>query len=78
MWIRIATLNDVVPADNKKGYDVRDVITKVVDFGDFLEVQSGYAMNIVVGFARIAGRHDRDHRQPAVGAGRRAGYQCVE
>ena len=50
------TLDDVVPADNKKGYDVRDVITKVVDFGDFLEVQSGYAMNIVVGFARIAGR----------------------
>ena len=49
-------LDDVVPADNKKGYDVRDVITKVVDFGDFLEVQSGYAMNIVVGFARIAGR----------------------
>ena len=35
---------------------MRDVITKVVDFGDFLEVQSGYAMNIVVGFARIAGR----------------------
>jgi methylmalonyl-CoA carboxyltransferase large subunit len=49
-------LDDVVPADNKKGYDVRDVIAKVVDFGDFLEVQSGYAMNIVVGFARIAGR----------------------
>jgi len=50
------SLDDVVPADNKKGYDVRDVITKVVDFADFLEVQSGYAMNIVVGFARIAGR----------------------
>ena len=49
-------LDDVVPADNKKGYDVRDVIAKVVDFADFLEVQSGYAMNIVVGFARIAGR----------------------
>jgi len=49
-------LNDVVPAEGKKGYDVREVITKVVDFGDFLEVQSGYAMNIVVGFARIAGR----------------------
>jgi methylmalonyl-CoA carboxyltransferase large subunit len=49
-------LDEVVPADNKKGYDVRDVILKVVDFGDFLEVQSGYAMNIVVGFARIAGR----------------------
>src|SRR5208337_102815 len=49
-------LDDVVPADGKKAYDVREVITKVVDFGDFLEVQSGYAMNIVVGFARIAGR----------------------
>jgi methylmalonyl-CoA carboxyltransferase large subunit len=49
-------LDEVVPADNKKGYDVRDVIAKVVDFGDFLEVQSGYAMNIVVGFGRIAGR----------------------
>jgi methylmalonyl-CoA carboxyltransferase large subunit len=50
------TLDGIVPADNKKGYDVRDLIAKVVDFGDFLEVQSGYAMNIVVGFARIAGR----------------------
>src|SRR6185295_20007881 len=50
------SLDEVVPAEIKKGYDVRDVITKVVDFGDFLEVQSGYAMNIVVGFARIAGR----------------------
>jgi methylmalonyl-CoA carboxyltransferase large subunit len=49
-------LDSIVPADNKKGYDVRDVIAKVVDFADFLEVQSGYAMNIVVGFARIAGR----------------------
>ncbi len=49
-------LDAIVPTDNKKGYDVRDVIAKVVDFGDFLEVQSGYAMNVVVGFARIAGR----------------------
>jgi methylmalonyl-CoA carboxyltransferase large subunit len=49
-------LDDVVPAEIKKGYDVRDVIRKVVDFGDFLEVQSGYAMNIVVGFGRVSGR----------------------
>jgi methylmalonyl-CoA carboxyltransferase large subunit len=49
-------LDDVVPTDSKKGYDVREVIGKVVDFGDFLEVQAGYAMNMVVGFARIAGR----------------------
>ncbi len=49
-------MDDIVPAEIKKGYDVREVIAKVVDFGDFFEVQSGYAMNIVVGFARIAGR----------------------
>ena len=49
-------LDGIVPVDGKKGYDVRDVIQRIVDFGDFLEVQSGYAANIVVGFARIAGR----------------------
>ena len=49
-------LDGVVPTETKKGYDVRDVITRVVDFADFLEVQSGYATNIVIGFARIAGR----------------------
>ncbi|HUA62463.1 MAG TPA: carboxyl transferase domain-containing protein [Verrucomicrobiae bacterium] len=50
------SLDDVVPVDGKKSYDVRDVISKVVDFGDFLEVQAGYAANIVVSFARINGR----------------------
>jgi methylmalonyl-CoA carboxyltransferase large subunit len=49
-------LNEVIPADPKQGYDVRDVITGVVDRGDFLEVQAGYARNIVVGFGRILGR----------------------
>jgi methylmalonyl-CoA carboxyltransferase large subunit len=63
-------LNDVVPTDGKKGYDVREVIAKVVDFADFLEVQSGYAMNIVVGFARIAGRTiGIIANQPSVNAG---------
>ena len=50
------SLEDIVPTDVKKGYEIREVIAKVVDFGDFLEVQSGYAPNIVVGFGRIAGR----------------------
>ncbi|MBI2478016.1 MAG: acyl-CoA carboxylase subunit beta [Planctomycetia bacterium] len=49
-------LNDILPTDPKKGYDVRDVIAGIVDQGDLLEVQSGYAMNMVVGFARILGR----------------------
>src|SRR5208282_1123735 len=49
-------LTSILPEDPKRGYDVRKVITGVVDHGDFLEVQAGYAMNIVVGFARILGR----------------------
>jgi methylmalonyl-CoA carboxyltransferase large subunit len=49
-------LNDVLPVDPKKGYDVRNVISGIVDQGDLLEVQAGYAMNMVVGFARILGR----------------------
>ena len=63
-------LDEAVPTEVKKGYDVREVINRVVDFGDFLEVQSGYAMNIVVGFARIAGRTiGIIANQPAVQAG---------
>ncbi len=63
-------LDEIVPVDGKKGYDVRQVITGVVDFGDFLEVQAGYAMNIVVGFARITGRTvGVIANQPAVQAG---------
>ncbi|PIE21046.1 MAG: methylmalonyl-CoA carboxyltransferase [Arachnia propionica] len=49
-------LRDMVPVEGKKGYDVRDVIAKLVDHADFLEVQAGWATNIVVGFARINGR----------------------
>ncbi len=48
-------LNSIIPDDNKKGYDVREVITNLVDAGDFLEVQAGFAMNVVIGFARITG-----------------------
>ncbi len=49
-------LCELVPTDPKKGYDIRGVITRLIDFGDFFEVQAGYAANIVVGFARITGR----------------------
>jgi methylmalonyl-CoA carboxyltransferase large subunit len=45
-----------VPVDPRQGYDMRQVIAGVADQGDFLEVQAGYAMNMVVGFARILGR----------------------
>jgi len=46
---------DIVPAEPKKGYDVRDVIRRVADNADFLEAQSAYAPNIVVGFGRVNG-----------------------
>ncbi len=49
-------LNNVVPLNMNKGYDVRDIIKLVFDNGEFLEVQSLYATNIVVGFARLNGR----------------------
>jgi methylmalonyl-CoA carboxyltransferase large subunit len=49
-------LASTVPVEPKQGYDMRKVITGVVDGGDFLEVQAGYAMNMVVGFARLLGR----------------------
>ena len=49
-------LAGIVPVKGKKGYDVREVILRVIDRADFLEVQAGYAGNIVVGFGRITGR----------------------
>ena len=45
-----------VPTNPNKPYDVRDVITTVVDGGEFLEVQKYFAQNIVVGFARLQGQ----------------------
>lgn len=49
-------LNDVVPVDPKVAYDVRKVVTRVVDSQDFLEIQPGFAPNLVIGFARLQGR----------------------
>jgi propionyl-CoA carboxylase beta chain len=51
-----AALDDVVPRDPAKPYDIKKIISAVVDDGQFLEVQPEYAMNIVCGFARLDGR----------------------
>ncbi|HHY36473.1 MAG TPA: methylmalonyl-CoA carboxyltransferase [Firmicutes bacterium] len=51
-----ASLREIVPPEPNRAYDVRDIITRVVDKGDFLEVQPYYAQNIVIGFARLNGR----------------------
>jgi methylmalonyl-CoA carboxyltransferase large subunit len=49
-------LNGIVPVDNKAVYDVRDVISRVVDYQDFLEIQPEFAANIIIGFGRLQGR----------------------
>jgi len=51
-----AALNSVVPEDPMKPYDIKDVIHAIVDDGEFFEVHEHFAGNIVVGFARLAGR----------------------
>jgi len=51
-----AELEKVVPAESSQPYDIKDVITRVIDDGYFFEVHEHYARNIVVGFARLNGR----------------------
>ena len=63
-------LDDIVPAEPDVPYDIRDLAARVVDDGYLFEVQRHYAQNIVVGFARLAGRPvGLVANQPAVLAG---------
>ena len=48
-------MDDVVPEDPRKGYDVKDVIARLVDPASFLEVQEAFGRSIVTGFARLGG-----------------------
>ena len=48
-------LGNLLPVESKVGYDMRAIIIRVLDHQDFLEVQPGFAPNIVVGFGRIQG-----------------------
>jgi propionyl-CoA carboxylase beta chain len=49
-------LDTIIPDSPNQPYDMHEVIAKVVDDGDFLEVQQLFAPNILIGFARIEGR----------------------
>jgi propionyl-CoA carboxylase beta chain len=65
-----AELDAIVPDDPHRPYDMHDVISRVVDGGEFLEIQPGWAQNIIVGFARFGGRSvGIVAQQPAVLAG---------
>ena len=50
-----AELDSLVPDNPNKPYNIKDVIRRVVDDGDFFEVQEHWAQNILIGFARLGG-----------------------
>jgi propionyl-CoA carboxylase beta chain len=50
------SLDTLVPENPNKPYDMKELILKVVDEGDFFEIQEAYARNIITGFGRIEGR----------------------
>jgi propionyl-CoA carboxylase beta subunit len=49
------SLDTLIPANPNKPYDMRELIAKVVDDGDFFELQPSFAKNIIIGFARMEG-----------------------
>ena len=51
----VPELEDLVPSNPQRAYDIRRVINKIVDGGDFMEAKSDFAKNIVTGFARMGG-----------------------
>jgi acetyl-CoA carboxylase carboxyltransferase component len=65
-----AALDAVVPPHTTQPYDMHEVIGRIVDDGGFLELQPGWAANIIIGFARLDGRSvGIVAQQPAVLAG---------
>jgi acetyl-CoA/propionyl-CoA carboxylase carboxyl transferase subunit len=63
-------LENIVPAEPQKPYDIVDVIDRVVDEESFFEVAEGYARNLVIGFGRLDGRSvGIVANQPRVNAG---------
>jgi len=63
-------LNTIIPDNPNQPYDIKEVIEELADAGSFMEVHKDYAENIVVGFARIAGRSiGIVANQPAILAG---------
>lgn len=50
------SLDKLIPRDPAKGYDMKDLIYKIVDEGEFFEIQPAFAANIIIGFARLEGQ----------------------
>ena len=49
-------LDDLVPEESSRAYDMHDVLTQILDDGEFFEVQAAHAANLLVGFGRLDGQ----------------------
>lgn len=52
----VEELNKIIPEESNKAYDMYDVISQIVDDGNFFEIQSYFAQNIIIGFGRLNGK----------------------
>jgi propionyl-CoA carboxylase beta chain len=50
------SLDNIIPSDAAKAYNMKEIIYKIIDNNDFFEIQPFYAKNIIIGFARINGK----------------------
>lgn len=52
----VPELQDIVPADARASYDMKDVVRAIADEREFFEIQAGFARNLVIGFVRLGGQ----------------------
>ena len=71
------SLDTLIPDNPNKPYDIKELILKVVDEGDFFEIAETFARNIVTGFGRIAGRTVGFVANQPMVLGRRARQRCL-
>ena len=74
---KAAALDEIVPLNPNKPYDIKEVIDGIVDQGSFYEVHKDYADNIVVGFARLDQLRGPFSRVPLLVAWRKAVTPCT-
>jgi methylmalonyl-CoA carboxyltransferase large subunit len=70
-------LNEILPPSPRQGYDIHDVIARIVDDADFLEIQEHFAPNICIGLARVLGRTVGVVANNPSHKGRRAGHRLA-
>ena len=52
----VDSLNEIIPEESNKAYDMYEVISHIVDDGNFFEIQSYFAQNMIIGFGRLNGK----------------------